>query len=677
MNYRGIDLCDHCFMTLENGVCTSCGGERERAACALPCGTVLNNKYIVGKVLGKGGFGITYLAFDRENGTRMVVKEFYPNAIICRESDNATARVSSKDKTEQFENGKERFYQEAKMVHDFSGVPGMVEVYDFFNGNNTVYFTMEYLEGSDLNRYTKKNGGKLPESEVLRILVEVCRSLREVHKKNVLHRDISPENIFICNDGSVKLIDFGAARHVFTEGEQSNSLSIILKMGYAPIEQYQRKGKQGPWTDIYALGATLYVCLTGNSFQDAPSRIDDPAISFPTGVVISRRTKNVILKMTAVEHFNRYQSVDELFAALDDRYDAKLPSAGGTYPAQGGQYVPNDRAPRVGAGMGNERSVRQQANNGVQPPFAAAVPYGGAKAQIDGEAKRVVLASSGARVGSFFLDLLFDYIIYFVLAGVILSLMGSEASVMLVVVAIAIFLVKWLAQGVKGHGTLGQRALGITLVDKDGFSIGAGRALGRTLSMLLTSVTMGIGYIIMFSSAKRQTLHDRLSGVYAVKVLGDVIEPIPPFLIIEPAPVPGGVRQQYAGAGGGYHMQGGGGYVQTPVVVPRQSSTTSLITATGGILGGRRYSVGTQKVLVGRDATVCGIAFPNDTHGVSRRHCSLRTVPTGVMLVDEGSTYGTFLDNGIRLEPGKEYLLREGDGFYLAALKYRFEVGAR
>lgn len=185
-----------------------------------------------------------------------------------------------------------------------------MSVYEFFYENGTVYFAMEYLDGIDLKHYLQMSGGRLSQEKVVFIANVISDALLIAHSMNVLHRDISPDNIFVLKDGTVKLIDFGAARQVIAE--QSKSLSVILKQGFAPLEQYQRRGKQGPWTDIYAFGATLYYLLTGKLPDEVTERIDFPDIGKAQDYGVSPDLWEIVRKCMEVKIADRYQSIFEI-----------------------------------------------------------------------------------------------------------------------------------------------------------------------------------------------------------------------------------------------------------------------------------------------------------------------------------------------------------------------------
>ena len=261
---NGRNICENCFEETSSPVCGCCGYDSENNAndpSMLAPGSILLGKYIIGSVIGKGGFGITYLAYDTKTNKKVAVKEYFPYGIAARSAGSPAVYVSSKDNEEAFELGAEKFYEEAQFVSKFKGNSNIVEVYEFFYENDTVYLAMEYLQGRTLKEYIRDHG-IISAPQALFIANGVSCALAAAHSESVLHRDISPDNIILCGSGNVKLIDFGAARQVVAE--HSQTFSVILKPGFAPIEQYNKKGNQGPWTDIYSLGATLYFALTGD-----------------------------------------------------------------------------------------------------------------------------------------------------------------------------------------------------------------------------------------------------------------------------------------------------------------------------------------------------------------------------------------------------------------------------
>jgi len=318
MNDNGRKICNNCFRQIKTEPCKYCGYKKSAyrpEAGILPVGTVLKKRYCIGEVLGKGGFGVTYKAFDTVDSKIVAVKEYYPSGLVHRDTGTTQISVSSKQYEDNFKVGADKFFEEAKMVSRFNGNPNIVNVYEFFYENGTVYFAMEYLDGVDLKHFVKERGGKLPQENVLYIANIITDALLIAHSMNVLHRDISPDNIFILNNGEVKLIDFGAARQVLAE--QSKSISVILKQGFAPLEQYQRRGKQGPWTDIYALGATLYYVLTGKMPDEVTERLDFPDIGSADEYGVDPDFWEIIRKCMEVRAADRYQTVFELKEKLN------------------------------------------------------------------------------------------------------------------------------------------------------------------------------------------------------------------------------------------------------------------------------------------------------------------------------------------------------------------------
>jgi len=317
-------ICMGCFSEMKEGnaFCTECGYNASAALESiaphlLRPRTILNGKYLLGKVLGEGGFGITYIGWDLTLDLKVAVKEFYPNGFVSRETTSATTVIPLSGKQgEFFLKGREKFVDEAKTLAKFRNLPGIVAVNEFFIENNTAYIVMEYIEGETLKGYLASRGGTMPSDRLFEMMKPVMVSLNEVHKKGLIHRDISPDNIMITRDGYVKLLDFGAAREFADSGNKS--LSIMLKPGYAPEEQYRSKGKQGPWTDVYALCATLYKVLTGVTPDESANRVHEDEVLPPSalGVAIKPQQEAALMKGMAVLQNDRHQNIQELCDAL-------------------------------------------------------------------------------------------------------------------------------------------------------------------------------------------------------------------------------------------------------------------------------------------------------------------------------------------------------------------------
>ena len=284
-------------------------------------GTRLIGRYTIEGVLGQGGFGITYLGIDELHEKKVAIKEFFPQGIVTRNIEyQDTVTVTFVGEKENYEKGKERFLKEARTMAKFSKDEGIVKALDFFEINNTAYIVMEYLEGITLKQYLRENQRIAPE-DLIELLVPLIESLDEIHSQGMIHRDISPDNIMVLPDGRIKLMDFGAARDYTEFGEKS--LSIVLKPGYAPPEQYQTHGVQGPWTDIYALCATMYKCITGENPPDAIERVMDDSLKKISefGITIPPQEEAAIIKGMSVSAKDRYQDIKDFCEDLYGAYE--------------------------------------------------------------------------------------------------------------------------------------------------------------------------------------------------------------------------------------------------------------------------------------------------------------------------------------------------------------------
>lgn len=293
----------------------------------LSVNTILARKYLIGPVLGQGGFGITYKGFDLNMETYVAIKEYFPVELANRDTTAMYGdRVLSLggEKSQVYQYGLKKYIAEAQRISQFADTQGVVSIKDFFFENETAYIVMEYIDGQNLKEYLREHGEKLLEEEALKIMKPIAMALANIHEAGIIHRDISPENIMLTfydketktQIKDVKLIDFGAAR-MSTSSDQK-SLTIILKHGYAPEEQYRTHGEQGTWTDVYAFCAVLYKLLTGITPVQAMDRLfqDELQPVSRHGVKVSKHTETAVMKGLAVKKENRIQSMSELIHVL-------------------------------------------------------------------------------------------------------------------------------------------------------------------------------------------------------------------------------------------------------------------------------------------------------------------------------------------------------------------------
>lgn len=265
------------FYDAQYDICPYCGYEEnsgKKELLHIDAGTVLIDRYLIGNALGFGGFGVTYIGYDQKLKRKVAIKEYLPSEFATRALHQPEVMINNNEKKmQQFSAGMKKFLDEAKKLAKLSSLDGIVHIYDSFEANRTAYIVMEYLEGETLASYMKREK-KLTEEAAMDIIVPVLQTLEEVHHSGIIHRDIAPDNIFLAKgqDGKthVKLIDFGASRYASTS--HSKSLTVLIKPGYSPAEQYQSNGEQGTFTDVYAVGAVLYHLVTGVRPEDAFER---------------------------------------------------------------------------------------------------------------------------------------------------------------------------------------------------------------------------------------------------------------------------------------------------------------------------------------------------------------------------------------------------------------------
>lgn len=330
MHINGHNLCIGCMRPLKyDGRCSFCGLNQEEYYAIPRClqpGAELADRYVIGKVLGEGSFGITYIGWDRFLDIQVAIKEYFPSDMVSRDVicglDNNVYLYESKKKKDYDEYLK-KFWNEAKCLSRFNKVEGIVSVKDFFYENNTAYLVMQHVDGISVKEYVQANG-KMPASQVVKAIRPVLLALEQVHNTGIVHRDISPDNLMLKKDGSLVLIDFGAAR--MRNIDNTKTMTVMFKRGFSPEEQYRYKGKWGPYTDVYSICATIYYMMTGTAPLDSIIRAlgdDLPSLISRKDLDISLRQRKAIMKGMAVTAKNRWQSVGELCDAL---YEEGVPT---------------------------------------------------------------------------------------------------------------------------------------------------------------------------------------------------------------------------------------------------------------------------------------------------------------------------------------------------------------
>ena len=311
-------FCPYCMSAVEEGAaCPSCGltaGAYTPSPHHLPLGTILMGRYLVGRVLGEGGFGITYIGCDLRLELKVAIKEYFPTdkvTRLARETLDVTSYMGAA--STGYEEGKVRFLNEARTMARMDKQPEIVGVRDFFECNNTAYIVMEFVNGTTFKELVAQKGGRIPAKELLPVMEPLFSALSAMHQQGLIHRDISPDNLML-ERGALRLLDFGCARE---SSRGTETMTITLKHGFAPLEQYQHKG-QGPWTDVYALAATIYYCLTGKVPPQALDRLCEDELILPRklGVDITERQEQALLYGMGIRPRRRFQSVEELHAAL-------------------------------------------------------------------------------------------------------------------------------------------------------------------------------------------------------------------------------------------------------------------------------------------------------------------------------------------------------------------------
>lgn len=328
---EGTGYCMGCMHKLDwDGRCHYCGFDERNYKKDQQLGLhtrLKNGEYMIGRQLGQGGFGITYIGMDTTLLQTVAIKEYFPFGAVRRNDRNEIELYDEKYRKD-YEKGLESFLCEGRILARFSNLTAVVGVKNFFHENNTAYLVMDYVEGLSVREYVK-NYGVLSPDRTLFLVQQVIADMQMIHHKQVLHRDVSADNLIITHNGSLKLIDFGATRQEFTKNQYTGT--ILCKQGYSAIEQYSTGRNQGPWTYIYGLCASIYFMLTGVVPDSAPDRIQNDCVRSLVQmdeIAMPKVQKEAIMKGLAVEVEHRYHTMAELYAAL---YGEKLEDISGYY----------------------------------------------------------------------------------------------------------------------------------------------------------------------------------------------------------------------------------------------------------------------------------------------------------------------------------------------------------
>lgn len=322
------ELCMNCFSVKGNyEVCPFCGyaeGTPPKQPHYLTPGTILWNRFIVGTVIGVGGFGITYKCFDTTLGVTVAAKEFYPAGLVNRAPGECKVGLLSGDKEEQYKERLQRFLMEAQSVAQFGKAKDIVNVFDFFEENGTAYIIMEYIDGVLLKDYLDKQGAVDPDT-AMSIIMPIIEAVKKIHSKGIIHRDISPDNIFITSEKTIKVFDFGAAQ--LNDSKEGMAAEPVIKVGYSPLEQYRDKSKKGFYTDVYAAGAILYQMLTGVKPIESTEREFKDELKSPKalGVQISANMDRAVMEALSVRAEFRFQGIQQFQEALQNKRIAEYP----------------------------------------------------------------------------------------------------------------------------------------------------------------------------------------------------------------------------------------------------------------------------------------------------------------------------------------------------------------
>jgi serine/threonine protein kinase len=580
--------------------CPECGKSLsvQNDSSALQAGTVLKKNYLIGRTLGSGGFGTTYLAYDLSLESRVAIKEFLPRQIASRTSDKVTVQPTKED-AETYKYGLLRFIEEARMLRRFNH-PSIITVYSCFKENNTAYFDMPFIPGKTLEQYVIEQGRGISEEELSYIMMQILEGLEIVHNQKVYHRDIKPANIYIPDEGFPVLLDFGAARQEMVN--KSQTFSIYLTPGYAPFEQYTKTRTQGTYTDIYGCAATMYSCLEGNIKKGRNKRFIAPPISAPdrkdgkilpqvrdvSSHKITDSLANAIMKGLEFDPENRPQSVSEfrklielapsptpnpeyfeLLVIAGDFEGEKLPLSSkpiiiGRSPkrsalvlsddtisathcqiyALDGVVCVKDLNSRNGTWINDTKKLKPSET--VRIGMGDTISLAGCEVFKVVEGERISVpfpepkpepfptpsatssvpdyAGFWKRFGASLIDAVPIFIAFVIVEAIlgdsatnILSKIGQiPITPLLIIRPIILWLYYAGMERSSKQGTLGKIACGLVVTDLSGRRISFWRATVRFFSKIISSIILGVGFIMAGFTIKKQALHDMIAGCLVV-----------------------------------------------------------------------------------------------------------------------------------------------------------------
>lgn len=625
-----------------NGQCPLCGVYTNDTDTGdgrnLRPGTILHGQYLIGKTIGKGGFGITYIAYDLQHGRKVAIKEYMPRECCIRSENGLNIEVVAEP--ELFEFGLSHFTNEARILYQLREHEGIVHVEKLFSENNTQYFAMEYLDGMDLAKYiVNQPDGKIPWRDAVEMILPVLDTLDIIHRNNLIHRDISPDNLFICENNVIKLIDFGAASADF--GDKSMTSKVILKRGYAPIEQYSL-GNHTSRIDIYALGSTLYSMITGATPPESTSRNqnDNMKEAIQLCPSIPKKLNDVLKKAMAVMPENRFAEALEFKRALENVMPRQKPAPPPPPPK------PNNKTTQQLEHQGS-RIYTINKEKTIQKSEKIDSPR--RKCNIEAMESMSFSEYLGARIYNAIIPMIIVMLSIYNYTQFPITLL---MFVVPLIAELVLALHKWSTEGKDGEfrlcTTTGDapsvmRVLIRIFLKYGPYWIGAyiSQFVQRNIVEVYMAAITAINFILI--AMLRKTLYDIISGCC-----------IAPYMSVP--------SQEYNNRRF-YDVELNTSNSRTEY---SEGYAKFRLTCTVGNLRGMVFDIDSSNssYILGRNPSLCSIVVPVDTPGISGRHCQfkvcIRDEYPYIELVDLDSTFGTYL-NGEKIPPGSVIAIGDDD----------------